>query len=491
MSISYYSSYNGIIYNRTSNSTYSIPSNILGIESDIAVYDKATGNIYAYQWSENLSSGSLERLSGFGWTGDVSKYKYPSTQIAYHSLNFSINDLSANNIVLGAYSAALGIDLITYHETEIALGKANVAGWLYNENFEDIDDRTIFTIGNGVIDYNTSSGTTFSNALTISENRFILNNHAYIGYNLMQTVRERSSDYAYRVLMYPIENGALYVHGSSYVDTSYVDTGHISTLNVSGSSYLNVSYNDVLFISDDQYPVLKATDFTPTKLHNTGTGSDGKQYNFTISESDWQNRLKRFEARYTMDWLDYYEMMFRDTIVFFKCIENNASRVKEYSLFNETDYNQCLSYLRQEGIFTNPGKAGFHLTECDPVWVTNLWAENRPGKFQIKVSWDVVNAGTKYTIYLRPCKNVYKIISVFAGDVDFWFKERAINVNVNGRWSPITQYQDADLTTDSVLSRNYRTQNQIFFCTDEQKYYRIDPTTNEMVEVELNSHSLS
>jgi hypothetical protein len=66
MSISYSSSYNGIIYKRTSKSTYSIPSNILGINSDIAVYDKSTGNIYAYQWSENTSSGSLERLSGFG-----------------------------------------------------------------------------------------------------------------------------------------------------------------------------------------------------------------------------------------------------------------------------------------------------------------------------------------------------------------------------------------------------------------------------------------
>lgn len=488
MPISYSSSYNGIIYHRTSKSTYSIPSNIFEIDSDIAVYDKGTGNIYAYFWSENTSSGTLAQLSGFGWTGDVSKYKYPSSQIAYHSLNFSNSNESANNIVLGAYSAALGIDLITYHETEVAFGKANIAGWLFNENFEDIDDRTIFSIGNGSVE---GDSTTFSNALTISENRFILNNHAYIGYNLMQTVRDRSSDYAYRVLMYPIENGALYVHGSSYTDTSYVDTIHASTLNVSDSSYLNVSYNDALFISDDSYPVLKATDFTPTKIHNTGTGSDGKQYNFTISESDWQNRLKRFEARYTMDWLDYYEMMFRDTIVFFKCIDSNAARVKEFSLFNDSDYNQCLNYLRAEGIFSNPGKAGFHLTECDPVWITNLWAEGRPGKFQIKVSWDVVNAGTKYTIYLRPCKETYKIISIFAGDVDFWFKERVINDNVNGRWSPMTQYQDADLSTDSVLSKNYRTQNQIFFCTDEQKYYRIDPTTNEMVEVELNSHSLS
>lgn len=485
MYISYSSSYNGIIYGRNSNETYSIPSGILGIDSDLAIYDKDTGNIYAYTWDKYSSSGIIEQLSGFGWQGDVSRYKYPSSQVAYHSLNFSINNTSSENIVLGAYSAALGIHLTTYHETEIAFGKANISGWLLNEILEDIDDRTIFTIGNGTINYGSSD--TLSNALTISESRFILNNHAYIGYNLLQT--RVSSNYAYRVMMYPIDNGALYVNGSSYINTSYVDASHISTLNVSGSSYLKVSYNDTLFISDDQYPIIKATDFTPTKLHNTGTGSDGKQYNYTISESDWQNRVKRFESRYTMDWLDYFELMFRDTIVFFKCIEN-ASREKEFSPFNKTDYNDCVDYLKAQGIFTNPGQAGFHLTECDPVWVTNIWTENRPGKFQIKVSWDVVNAGTKYTIYLRPCKETYKIISIFAGDVDFWFKERAINDSVNGRWSPLTQYQDSDSSV-SVLSRNYRTQNQIFFCTDEQKYYRIDPVTNEMVEVELNSHGLN
>lgn len=481
MAFSYSDACNFVIYNKDSSTSYLDPqAKNIPVKHNCFIIQPSTKRLYSYTYSTTGSTISLISGNTFHTTDEITstildEYNIDSlNNFCYNAICFD-NDENADTgktrYPAGKGSFRAGRLLYTCNPYETTLGYANVTGNItydYDDNKIN-DDYVTFSIGNGYI-----KGSTLyrSNIITASKNRFIVSGDTYIGWSL-------SGDY----------NNKYYQCKYTYNGTSP------KSLYVNGNIYTSE-----LYIADNKYPVIHAENFIPEMLNGTSSGNGGTLYS-PVTKEEWQDRLNQLRSKCTIDWLDFYEMMFRDTIVFFKGIIANASGI-EWTVTNRShnqDWERARNFYVQTGCLLdtkynqNPN-SGWYIKDLGPYWVKSTWAEGRPGKFQIKIQieWDSDDQeDSTSTRWIRPSKDAYDIVAAVAGDIAYWFSERELyNSNgkvINGRWSPMTQYQDTDTNADgsskTILQKTYRPQHQIYYNISDQKYYRVDPVTLDLVEI--------
>lgn len=467
MQISYSNCYPVIRYKRNlSGWTYVQPDKtLINNASNAILFDEDTENIYAYLYhpKEGNKDGSIELLHGCTWTGkapnntDFCDNAY--NKFAYFSIDPFQRTSNSFSKPYGAYSVALGYNITCYNSFEVGIGTNNRSGRIYVPSEAAYTSYILFSVGNG--EYRDETTNTYSNSLTVASKHILTSVDTYIGYSASvasstQTIK------GWDICINSNKKSNLYVNGASYTNTLYIGT------------------------DNDTYPLIGAENYSAEKIHSEGY-SDGEFVNWDISKNAWNQRVAKLKSKYTIDWIDYYEMMFRDTVVLFKKIENNADSVNEYSTFNTNEFNNLIAVQIESGGGLTGRAGAFCIKKCYPVFVKNLWTDGRPGRFQIYVHLKVVGTepgdGYEPKFYMRPCKEAYYVLAAVGADVDFWFRESDLGSEVHGRWSPMTQYQDMDQSDKRNLSRTFRSITQIYYCVDEHKYYRMDPVTTNLVEI--------
>lgn len=472
MGFSYSNAYNFIFYNKQY--TYCSPSaSLIPLERNCFIFVPDTKNIFSYTYKH--SGSDISKVSGIGWNGtfDVDAY-IGKSKFAYYAIDLIDGQCANNkNTPYGAYSATLGLSLLTYHTNETAIGSGNISGWLYNADGTTAeDDKFIFTIGNGTIDFSDGIQSR-SNIIGVTQKKVIISGDTYIGWNYTQP----DEDHAYRVaLAYDNVSNKLYVNGAAYTESLYIGNDNVN-------------------------PVTLASDFDPTPSNTVDT-IDSYKYYTPIRRAQWYEHINKLRTKCTLDWLDYYEMMFRDTIVFFKGILESASGT-EYTVTDKNKWNGDWERARNfwvtnsfvldddyQGTFTR-----FRILDCSPYWVKTPWSEGRPGKFQIFIKVQAKDDSKTYQLYIRPSKRAYDIIACVCGDAEYWFQEKELITGINGRWSPMSQYQDTDANEDgsakTILQKTYQPSHQIYYDISTKKYYRVDPASLDLVEIFISTDTLS
>ena len=471
MRFSYTDTVNFIIYNKSE--TYKSPSaSKIDLQHNCLILVPDTHNIFSYTFEND--EGTIRKISGIGWNGTFDSEAYiGDSKFAYYAVD-PIDGWNANNpnTPYGAYSVTIGLSLTTYHTNEVAIGSANISGWLYDSTGTTAeDDKFIFTIGNGKIDF--SNGLqNLSNIIGVTQKKAIISGDTYIGWNYTQPDEAHS----YRV--------------------SLTDTSGTNNLYINGSAYTTN-----LYITDKDHPVTAASDFDPTQPNTVDIINSYKYYT-PIKRASWYKHINRLRTPCTIDWLDYYEMMFRDTIVFFKGIKDSASGT-EYTVTDKNkhngDWEKARNYWVANSFVLDDNYSGsyarFRILDCSPYWVKKPWAEGRPGKFQIFIQVQAKDDSKTYQLYIRPSKRAYDIIACVCGDAEYWFQEKELITGIHGRWSPMSQYQDTDAnedgTTKTILQKTYQPSHQIYYDISTQKYYRVDPASLDLVEIFISTDTLS
>lgn len=440
--------------------TYKTPS--IQYSQNILVSDAITGNLYSYHYT--INKGTIKKISGNVWHGTISN-SYQPGGYAFMSTYFN----SDTNKPFGAYSSAFGCETTTHSYGEVAIGIRNLSHWLYsgdNNQPLDLNNNILFSIGNvSYTDISSTDTTKYSNILTVSRKWHVVSGASYVGWELNE------NDYsAYLSLIKSTTQSGLYVNGNTYTNNLYLGT--------------------------DTLPVASAESFKPSVLPTQHPYYPNYKYYSIISYETIQERVNQFNAKYTMDWIDYYEATFRDTICFFGGIIDNAGEDDaEVSVFNTVEANQLWANLNAHtsanyAPIINQSQV-FNATVM-PVWVKHPWEEGKPGSFQIKINYKIYDGAgeSPYNIYLRPCKEAYQFLPPFGQDVDGWFKEHEITINehtVTTRWSPMTQYQDSD--NKDLFGRRSSIYHQLYYNLENCKYYRVDPISKDLVEAFTGSSS--
>jgi hypothetical protein len=476
MSISYSSSYLGILLDRNSN-LYKKPS-LNQLDSDQIVFDYNNYNIYSYLKND----GKVVKIAGNTWIdeGDYGSPKREGTGLHANTFNIG-SENSSLNYPLGDYSSTFGFATKTKRNYEVAMGSFNIHAYAFHDLLSEVgttpEPQMLFGIGNG------TSEAKRSNIFSVTDHNVVVSGDSYVGFTWKQGNADASSYYL----------------SSSSGNLTVAQGVTANTLTASKSvetRLLNVTDNavlDTLYINENSYALTKANDYLPRQLNRAYITSGNYNYFYPIDNEQYNSYVSRLENEYTIDWIDFYESTFRDSICCFKAFVSNASG-DEYSPYNASEYSSIISKLDWYINGKNTSKQ-FRITECYPVYVTNVWKADNYGSFQIKLQLNTTDSShTSDTLYLRPCRETYKILAAIAGDVDGWFKNHTTTINGSSfrfRWSPLTQYQDSDDNQDPAdvktkLDFSTRSNHQIYFCIDEAKYY-IKTYTGQLKEVDMGT----
>ena len=508
MAISYSNTYNFLIYRRsTTAKTGSTPNpskiNMLG---NWLVFDQYTGNIWADSY-QSASTNYAYLLAGHGFTNpnnlvSSDSFTFAGNAIFAESFNGNTAPEGAYNIPLGGFSSAFGLGTYTRHVGEMAVGVGNINGYTFSSGLRNgVASPMLFSVGNAnyvdtgaVIKYSEtaqdSDGNTYyrSNIFSVTKDYTATSGASYIGYTFTDNSQDPYNSY---VLSKADLSSALYVNNTTYTTYAYMKSAYIE----GGLTVRSLDTEDItlseLYFQDAPLPLGVASNHVPSQLYRTtGLTSSGSKYYYNVSYADFSKYVNELNNNYIINWIDYYETTFRDSICCFKKFVNNPSG-DEYSLFNTSELNNLITEFKTSYNIIPKVRAsntdGFIIDNCYPIYSRTSSLGNE--KFHIYISWSSVgNAVQGGEIYLRPCKEVYYVLAALAGDVDQWFNnhtETINNTSFNCRWSPVTQYQDTDSDTNT-FNRSTRVNNQIYFCIADGKYY-IKYYTGSLQQINLFS----
>lgn len=476
MSISYGSSYLGVLLDRTTN-LYKKPSNNY-FDSDQIVFDYNNYNIYSY-----LHNTGIIKIAGNTWVdeGGYGTWKREGTGTHANTFNVGAENASMNH-PLGDYSSTFGFATNAHRNYEIATGHFNIHSYAFVDSLSDVDknySQMLFGIGNGTSESNRS------NILSVTDHSTVVSGDSYVGFTWKQGNADGSSYY-----MSSSKGNLTVAQGikaATVNATSSVKTGSLSVS--------NKATVDTLFINGDSYSLTLANEYLPRQINRAVISQSNQNYYYPTNAEQYNAYVSRLDNEYTIDWIDYYESTFRDSICCFKAFDTDPQSDNAYSPYNSSEFSSVIKKLDWY-INGNNTSQQFILSECYPVYVSaNKWRVDNYGSFQIKIQLNTTDSShTGDVLYLRPCRETYKILAAIAGDVEGWFKNHTTTINGSSfrfRWSPLTQYQDSDYNQDPAdvktkIDFSTRSNHQIYFCIDEAKYY-IKTYTGQLKEVDMGT----
>jgi hypothetical protein len=489
MSISYSNSYFGILLDRAEDKSYTYLST-LDIDHDQLIFDWCTGNIYAYslQFGKKFNNTNFAKISGNINANYKSRKNYCKSEgngFLAQQFNTAFGGIDAYNLPLGDYSSTFGRYTITHRSGEVAIGHSNIHAYAFVDSLSDVDKnfpQMLFGIGNGSI----TTGSTRSNIFSVTDHNVVVSGDSYVGFTWAQGNTDASAYYM------TSSKGNLTV--AQGINAQTITASRL--MDVKGS--LNVDENaiiDSIQINGDSYTLRLANKYLPRQINRSFITQGSQNYYNPTNQEQYNAYVSRLENEYTIDWIDYYESTFRDSICCFKAFDTNPQSDSEYSPYKSEDYSSVIEKLDWYINGSNTSKQ-FILSECYPVYVSaNKWRVDNYGSFQIKLQLNTTDSShTGDILYLRPCRETYKILAAIAGDVEGWFKNHTTTINGSSfrfRWSPLTQYQDSDYNQDpqdvkTKLDFSTRSNHQIYFCIDEAKYY-IKTYTGQLKEVDMGT----
>lgn len=488
MSISYSTSYLGILLDRLQKNSTSYVSDI-NIDHDQLIFDWATGNIYAYSlaFNKKFNNTNFAKISGnvnANYTSGEDYGKVEGTGFLGQQFNTCFGGIDAYNLPLSDYSSTFGRFTVARRDSEIAIGHSNIHAYAFVDSISDIDKKfpqMLFGVGNG----SRESATNRSNIFSVTDHNVVVSGDSYVGFTWKQGDADGSTYYM------SSSSGNLTVAQGIAAKTVSASTG-VKT------KYLDV-YNDAnintLYINSDSYALTLANDYLPRQINRKYISQNNVNYYYSTNPEQYNAYVSRLENEYTIDWIDYYESTFRDSICCFKAFDTDPQSDNEFAPYNSSEYSSVIEKLDWY-INGKNNSQQFILSECYPVYVSaNKWRVDNYGSFQIKLQLNTTDSShTGDILYLRPCRETYKILAAVAGDVEGWFKNHTTTINGSSfrfRWSPLTQYQDSDSNQDPAevktkLDFSTRSNHQIYFCIDEAKYY-IKTYTGQLKEVDMGT----
>lgn len=494
MPVCYSNTYNFLIYRRNTNAkTAGTPNpNKINMLGNWLVFDQYTGNV----WADSYESATVNHaylLSGHGFVNSNNlsssdSFTFAGDAVFAESFNGNTAPEGAYNIPLGGFSSAFGLGTYTRHVGEMSIGVGNINGYEFYNTYSDeypnynVSYGMLFSIGNsdytnnnGLIRYGESLSNARSNIFSVTQKYVVISGSAYIGYTWKNHGGTNQS-YVIDTNSVPIWSD-LHVNGGIYA---------------SGKLNVNALVSNNLRLNGDSKALTMANKYVPEQmLRDTGVYSSGAKYYTYVTRSTADRYISNLDCNYTINWIDYYESAFRDSICTFKAIITGMISGKCFNLSNEKEYNDCITHLEGLGVF----ETGYTIIiyDCYPIFSkTSAWGTNC---FFIYVKLSIGTGPENRTediFYLRPDRRAYNILACFGGDVERWFtphKEYPNSKTFNCRWSPITQYQDTDSNSDSGhISLSPRTNNQIYFCVNDGEYY-IKYYTGELKKINLFADS--
>lgn len=512
MSVSYSNTYNFLIYRRNTNAkTAGTPNpNKINMLGNWLVFDQYTGNV----WADSYESATVNHaylLSGHGFVNSNNlsssdSFTFAGDTVFAESFNGNTAPEGAYNIPLGGFSSAFGLGTYTRHVGEMSIGVGNINGYTFSSGPRNgVVSPMLFSVGNSnYVDTGTdikysetaqdSDGNTShrSNIFSVTKDYTVTSGASYIGYTFINNSPNPYNSY---VLSNANTSSALYVNNTTYTTYAYMKSAYIvDSLAARSLDTEDITLSD-LYFQNAPLPLGTTSNHVPTQLYRTtGLTSSGSKYYYNVSYTDFSIYVNELNNNYIINWIDYYETTFRDSICCFKKFVTNPSG-DEYSLFNTSELSSLINELKNSYAVIPQKRGsetdGFIIDNCYPIYSrTSTWGSE---KFHIYISWSGVgNTVQGGEIYLRPCKEVYYVLAALAGDVDQWFNNHAEtinNISFNCRWSPVTQYQDTDTDT-STFNRSTRVNNQIYFCIADGNYY-IKYYTGRLQQINLFSSGSS
>lgn len=478
MTISYSSSYLGILLNREINS-YKVPT-INNLDSDQLIFDFNNYNIYSY-----INGQGCVKVAGNTWIDNGGYGTSRREGTGLHANTFNVGeDNKMVNYPLGDYSSTFGLWTQTRRNYEVAMGHYNIYAYAFHDLLSQVgttpEPQMLFGIGNG------TGESTRSNIFSVTDHNVVVSGDSYVGFTWKQGNVDASAYYM------SSSNGNLTVAQGIKAQTITAS----KLLDVKGN--LNVDENaviDSIQINGDSYVLSLANNYLPKQLNRKFISQNNTNYYYPTNPEQYNAYINRLDNEYTIDWIDYYESTFRDSICCFKAFDADPQSENEYSPYNSSEYSSVIEKLDWY-INGNNTSQQFILSECYPVYVSaNKWRVDNYGSFQIKLQLNTTDSShTGDVLYLRPCRETYKILAAIAGDVEGWFKNHTTTINGSSfrfRWSPLTQYQDSDNNQDPAdiktkLDFSTRSNHQIYFCIDNAKYY-IKTYTGQLKEVDMGT----
>lgn len=476
MSISYSSSYLGVLLDRANN-LYKAPT-INNLDSDQLIFDYENYNIYSY-----INGVTCLKVAGNTWVdnGGYGSQKREGTGL--HANAFNVGESTKMiNYPLGDYSSTFGFATKTKRNYEVAMGHFNTHSYAFVDSLSDVDKKypqMLFGVGNGTSESNRS------NIFSVTDHNIVVSGDSYVGFTWKQGNADGSSYYMSN------STGNLTVAQGIAAKTVSAST-EVETKRLNVSNYANI---ESLYINGDSYALTLANNYLPRQINRAFITQDNKNYYYPTNQEQYNTYVSRLENNYAIDWIDYYESTFRDSICCFKAFDTDPQSDNEYSPYNSSEYSSVIEKLDWYINGKNTSQQ-FILSECYPVYVSaNKWRVDNYGSFQIKLQLNTTDSShTGDILYLRPCRETYKILAAIAGDVEGWFKNHTTTINGSSfrfRWSPLTQYQDSDYNQDPAdvktkLDFSTRSNHQIYFCIDEAKYY-IKTYTGQLKEVDMGT----
>lgn len=474
MPISYSSSYLGVLLYRGGTALPFQPK--FKFESDQIIFDYNNFNIYAY----DAATSNSYKLAGNTWVnGNTHSEKHEGTGYLANVFNVGF-ETQSQNVPLGDYSSVFGFGTWTHRNYEVAMGHNNIHSYAFVDSLSDVDKQypqMLLGIGNG------KDSSNRSNILSVTDHNVVVSGDSYIGFKWARGNSDGSSYYM------ASSAGNLTVAQGIKAQTLYAQ----KTVTTSILDVTNKAVVDSIYINQDSYALTKANEYLPLQLNRSFISSGNYTYFYPTTADEYNAYVSRLENEYTIDWIDYYESTFKDSICCFKAFASSASG-DEYSPYNSSDYSSLISKLDWYINGQNTTKQ-FRVTECYPVYVTNQWKVDNYGSFQIKINLNTTDSThTNDVFYIRPCREAYKILAAVGCDVEGWFKNHSTTINGSSfrfRWSPLTQYQDSDNNQDPTdvktkIDFSTRSNHQIYFCIDDAKYY-IKTYTGQLKEVDMGT----
>ena len=474
MPISYSTSYLGILLSRENAVTQ--PS--VSFDSDQLIFDYNNYNIYSY-----ITGRGNVKIAGNTWIDEGGYGTQKREGTGLHANTFNVGaDNTTINFPLGNYSSTFGFATKTKRNYEVAMGHFNIHSYAFVDSLSDVDKKysqMLFGIGNGIAE------SSRSNIFSVTDHNIVVSGDSYVGFTWKQGNMDASAYYL------SSSSGNLTVAQGIAANT-------ITAKNSVNTASLTVTNNatiDSIKINGDSYNLSLANEYLPRQINRSFISQSGKNYYTPTNSEQYNAYVSRLENEYTIDWIDYYESTFRDSICCFKTFDTDPQSDNEYSPYKSSDYSSVIEKLDWYINGNNTSKQ-FILSECYPVYVSsNKWKVDNYGSFQIKLQLNTTDSSHPGDIlYLRPCRETYKILAAIAGDVEGWFKNHTATINGSSfrfRWSPLTQYQDSDSDQDPTdvktkLDFSTRSNHQIYFCIDEAKYY-IKTYTGQLKEVDMGT----
>jgi hypothetical protein len=478
MPISYTSSYLGVLLTREEASKM-VKTPSLTFDSDQLIFDYNNYNIYSY-----INALGTVKVAGNTWvdTGGYGTQRREGTGLHANTFNVGAGNASLN-YPLGDFSSTFGFATKTKRNYEVAMGHFNIHAYAFHDLISEIgntpEPQMLFGIGNGTSEANRS------NIFSVTDHNVVVSGDSYVGFTWKQGNADGSSYY-----MSSSTGNLTVAQGIAAKTVSATRKVQAGNLYVSNDANLST-----LYINNDSYALTLANEYLPRQINRSFISQGGRNYYNPTNQEQYNAYVSRLENEYTIDWIDYYESTFRDSICCFKAFDTNPQSDNEYSPYKSSDYSSVIEKLDWY-INGNNTSQQFILSECYPVYVSaNKWRVDNYGSFQIKLQLSTTDSShTGDILYLRPCRETYKILAAIAGDVEGWFKNHTTTINGSSfrfRWSPLTQYQDSDDNQDpqdvkTKLDFSTRSNHQIYFCIDEAKYY-IKTYTGQLKEVDMGT----